>query len=120
MVHHGYERSPGYHTSSCEAAFRFAPLEVSCEGLQWLVVVKENSQYRDKQRLARKAAWQIIYQGEFPKLTTIEPENPGWALAVEQQAGRLEEKIESRGRQIERLARQLKEWKPTAWPRLSR
>ena len=89
-----YERRPRYHTSSCEAAFRFAPLEVSCEGLQWLVVVKENSQYRDKQDLARKATWPIIYQGDVPKITTIEPRNPGWALAVEQQARRLKEKIE--------------------------
>ena len=59
MVHHGYERQTGYHTSSCEAALRFKPLEVSREGLQWLLVVTENSQYRDKKRLGDKAGWPL-------------------------------------------------------------
>jgi Resolvase, N terminal domain len=77
MVHHGYERHTGYHTSSCEAAFRFKPLEVSGEGLQWLLVVAENSQYRDKKRLGNKAGWPLIYEGEVPKVTMIARGDPG-------------------------------------------
>jgi hypothetical protein len=99
-----------------EAAFRFKPLEVSREGLQWLLVVTENTQFRDKKRLGDKAGWPLIYEGEVPKVTMIARGDPGWELAVEREARRLEEKIKSRGREIERLARQLKEWRPTPWP----
>lgn len=53
MAHHGYQRpGDGYQTSSCEGV-RFPPLEVSVEGLEWLVDTTKDKIAKDREIAAK-------------------------------------------------------------------
>jgi hypothetical protein len=54
MAHHGYQRpGDGYQSASC-AGVRFPPLEVSTEGLEWLVWTTSERLGVDRERLYRR------------------------------------------------------------------
>lgn len=82
MAHHGYERpGDGYQTSSCSGV-RFKPLEVSTEGLEWLIwsvseklgALRERFERRDE---LTRLSFTVREKGRVvPK--TVEKGEPDW------------------------------------------
>jgi hypothetical protein len=117
MAHHGYERPGfGWQTASCAAARSFRPLEVSSEGLAWLLGLKRATQEQAQKHLAERPSWDSVVHGYPPKIRTIRRDEPGWAVAEQTTAGRLESDIRFRGKEIARLAEMLDAWTPKPWP----
>lgn len=118
MAHHGYERpGDGHQTASCAAAHRFKPLEVSSEGLAWLIGVEKDRQEAEWRRLSNKDAWTSLWVERARKLVEITPADPSWPRIFAYETRRLTSSIEFRAHQIEGLESRLADWKPQPWPR---
>lgn len=117
MAHHGYTRpGQGWQTASCPGV-RFKPLEVSSEGLEWLIttlrdrlkMVQESYRHRDKRDslFVRKAG-----TGRKIEFETITRESPSWARHFEALVAELKAEIRSLKGQLPMLERKLAAWKP--------
>jgi len=117
MAHHGYKRpQPGWQTSSCPG-IRFKPLEVSSEGLEWLIdtLRKELAGYvssYDRQdtypeyllaKRERKGPAEKIYR-----------DDPLWPAIFKRHVAQLESWIERLKREIPNLEKKLAAWKQEA------
>lgn len=113
MVHHGYERpGSGQQTDSCWG-IRYAPLEVSTEGLEWLIGFHENKLKEDKlqlKNLPNATKLSILVRNPRLKLETFTPEDKGWRRAYETTKGDLEGDIRNRQYNLRIYRRHLKEW----------
>jgi hypothetical protein len=116
MAHHGYRR-PGHgsQTASCHG-IRFPPLEVSSEGLQWLIgilhtrVTELTAAYSQRGRLDRL----VVIQRR--KSVTIPKDSPDWAREFELYISELEAETVSLQRELAGLERRLREWHPELPP----
>ncbi|MCE6959217.1 hypothetical protein LAZ40_09150 [Cereibacter sphaeroides] len=115
MAHHGYER-PGYgtQTSSC-AGIRFKPLEVSLEGLEWLIWSVSEEIGKIRERLARKDEMTVIhYDGHergrlVPK--RIERHEEGWDRVFRAWTRSTEAALGNTERHLADLETRLEDWR---------
>lgn len=115
MAHHGYQRPfEGYQTRSCDGT-RFPPLEVSTEGLEWLIWHMEEHRDQVQDRLDRKEELTKIFysvreRGQVVN-KSIEKGDPDWERRLRswEVAGR-EELRQTQGA-LERLGKALEEWR---------
>ena len=114
MAHHGYERpGDGWQTASC-AGIRFKPLEVSSEGLEWLIstlqsnldVLKETYQHRDDKTSL------IKLDRRTKQMVEITRDQPQWKREFEHYVGTLRYKIDGLEQKLPELEKRLQEWKP--------
>lgn len=115
MAHHGYERPDhGRQTASCPG-IRFKPLEVSSEGLEWMIA------YRRKQLDALKR--DIANQDAVPKFLMarragtdisekIDRDSPLWEKAFSRHLAEIRSEIGSIERILPILEAKLAAWKP--------
>lgn len=113
MAHHGYERpGHGWQTASCPG-IRFKPLEVSSDGLAWLVSTLQSrletvqSAYKNRNSLDS-----LLVQVSRDKHEMITKESPLWQQNFRRHVAELESEIQSLTRQVPRLEEMLRNWKP--------
>jgi len=82
MAHHGYQRPfEGYQTQSCDGT-RFPPLEVSTEGLEWLIWKTEEHRDELQDRIDRKDSltkltFSVREKGQVVR-KSVEKGDPDW------------------------------------------
>jgi hypothetical protein len=115
MAHHGYERpGDGVQSPSC-AGVRFPPLEVSTEGLEWLVWSTSEKLGADRERLERRDEMNsITYQAHdkgrlVPK--TITRGEEGWDRVLRAWTRMMEHAIQSGERRLDHLEGELETWR---------
>ena len=117
MALHGYKcPASGWQTASC-AGVRFEPLEVSSDGLAWLLG-------KLREQLAISAAMHANRESEPDHLLAkrthkgsserIMHGDPLWPRAYAAFVGKLEQDIRVLGREIPELEKRLAEWQPEA------
>ncbi len=115
MAHHGYKRpNSGWQTASC-AGVRFKPLEVSSEGLVWLIGVLRDRLGTLEQSYSRRdrmASLTVRKSGRKSEMETITPESPRWADQFNAFVVNLESEIRSLQRELPALDAKLAKWKP--------
>jgi hypothetical protein len=112
MAHHGYER-PGFgsQTASCQG-IRFKPLEVSSEGLAWLVACLEATLAGLEKSYATRDEKDSLLVRVGQSYESITKESPKWAREFRFYVSHLEGEIGSLHRELPRLQKMLREWKP--------
>lgn len=118
MAHHGYKRPrQGWQTASCPGV-RFRPLEVSKDGLQWLVGVEQAQLAKLKQALEEKDTkpeFLVVRKSHRIGADThrVERGDPQWAPLFERHIAELESEIKQLERQLPELEAMLAKWAPT-------
>lgn len=114
MAHHGYKRPhEGWQTASCPG-IRFKPLEVSSEGLQWLIgalrarlaeceVAYSNRDSKDSLR--------VRTGGTNSKMEIITPDSPHWASHFRAFVSNLQAEINHLHHTVPELDTKLANWK---------
>lgn len=115
MAHHGYERpGDGYQSASC-AGVRFPPLEVSTEGLEWLVWSTSEKLGADRERLDRRDEMNTItYEAhEKGRLVprTIRQGEEGWDRVLRAWTRMMEHAVQTGERQLDHLEKELETWR---------
>jgi hypothetical protein len=116
MAHHGYERPGiGFQTASCPGV-RFKPLEVSSEGLEWLIgSLRRNLAHAQESHLKRDALQTLharrSIRGPVEQITR---EDSLWPRVFADHVRRLENEINLLQQEIPVLAERLAKWKPEA------
>lgn len=112
MAHHGYRRpGTGWQTASCPGV-RFKPLEMSSEGLEWLISILRSqletarAAYRDR---ANKTCLPVLKMHKLVEVTTGSPE---WAREFRQFVAALEYEIGGLERELPMLDTRLRDWSP--------
>lgn len=115
MAHHGYERpGTGYQTDSC-AGIRFKPLEVSSEGLAWLV--ETTQQHLDQLRKTyegRESIRSLVRIDRRNQRVEVTPDMPEWRREFASWVATTERDIRWLESDLERLEPMLRDWKPNA------
>lgn len=117
MAHHGYQRpGAGWQTASCPGV-RFRPLEVSSDGLKWLVG-ELNSMLGALERAyeARASKTTLNVRDVGNHIIEISKESPRWAREYRFYVVELESQIGSLKRELPELEKRLREWKPEVSP----
>lgn len=115
MAHHGYER-PGYgwQTASCPG-IRFKPLEMSNEGLLWVISANENELVSLKRAYEARDTISSLPVQKGRSISTITPDDASWTRQLRYHVA----KLESDMRHIEGTLRMLNErlaaWKPETY-----
>lgn len=115
MAHHGYQR-PGYgvQTSSC-AGTRFPPLEVSVEGLEWLVENTTRRLDETRAQLDRAAGMDRLHLPVMDRGRMIRKEflreDPDWAKALSNWTRMTAAWIGSESRHLDDLNGKLDHWR---------
>lgn len=112
MAHHGYERpGTGWQTASCPGV-RFKPLEVSSEGLEWLISALrsklESARASHKDR-ANKTSLSVL---KMRKLVEVTKGSPEWAREFKRFVAELEFEISGLERELPILDARLRDWSP--------
>ena len=115
MAHHGYERpGGGYQSASC-AGVRFPPLEVSTEGLEWLVWSTSEKLGADRERLGRRDEMNtIIYEAhENGRLVprTIRQGEERWDKVLRAWTRMMEHAVQTGERQLDHFEKELETWR---------
>jgi len=115
MAHHGYERpGDGAQSPSC-AGVRFPPLEVSTEGLEWLVWSTSEKLGADRERLDRRDEMNTItYEAhERGRLVprTIRQGEEGWDRVLRAWTRMMEHTIQTGERQLTHFEAELETWR---------
>lgn len=115
MAHHGYQRpGMGWQTPSCPG-IRFRPLEVSNEGLVWLIKATENRLADLRQSLdATDTITSLPYRLTSQKTIQIDPTDTRWSRALMIYKSNLENDIRFIDGDLASLRKRLAEWKPEA------
>jgi hypothetical protein len=115
MAHHGYERpGDGAQSPSC-AGVRFPPLEVSTEGLEWLIWSTSEKLGADRERLDRRDEMNTItYQAHdkgrlVPK--TITRGEEGWDRVLRAWTRMMEHTVQTGERQLTHFETELETWR---------
>lgn len=113
IAHHGYRRTEqGWQTASCPGV-RFKPLEVSSEGLEWLMATLRERRMQLAEAYANRAT-----QPEFltakrkdngPEVITRD--DPFWQHVFARHVAELEGEIKALNREIQVLEDMLANWK---------
>jgi hypothetical protein len=115
MAHHGYKRpGDGAQSPSC-AGIRFPPLEVSTEGLEWLVWSTSERLWADRERLSRRDEMSTItYEAhEKGKLVPrkISKGEEGWDKVLRAWTRMMEHAVQSGERLLDHLEGELETWR---------
>lgn len=115
MAHHGYQRpGEGWQTASCPG-IRFKPLEVSSEGLEWLIATLRkrladlkdahaNQATRPEYLMAKRT-----YNGKAEKITR---DDPLWKRVFARHIAEVESEMGGLERELPTLDKMLADWKP--------
>lgn len=111
MAHHGYKRpGPGRQTSSCDG-IRFPPLEVSCEGLEWLIGSTSAQLEQQKAAYLHRHERTEITLLRKRKLVPITPEHPDWQRELGYLIETMEREIKALIAMLASLQAALATWK---------
>lgn len=114
MARHGYRR-PGYgwQTASCPGV-RFKPLEVSNEGLVWLIgTVRSRLNGLEKTFNEKDSRDSLpVMKGRPPVEMTIEKGSPEWPKVFRAFVSNLENEIRWTRDDLEQLEKRLADWRP--------
>lgn len=115
MAHHGYQRpGQGWQTASCPG-IRFKPLEVSSEGLEWLIATLRERLGKLKNAIANQATQpefllaKRTYSGKHEKITR---DDPLWSRVFARHLAEIESEMGSLERELPMLDKKLADWKP--------
>lgn len=114
MAHHGYQRpGDGYQTASCPG-IRFRPLEVSDEGLRYIITVCEDQLSRATTALGDSDTITSLTLPDRPgqPLKKITDQDAGWANALRSYKLGLESKIRNTEAALGSLRQRLAAWEP--------
>jgi hypothetical protein len=112
MVHHGYERpGSGWQTASCPGV-RFQPLEVSSEGLEWLIGTVTEDLRRTKATYDERGMLTVVPVTVRGKKTTVTKDHPEWKRAFAAYENDLVYAIRGLERELPPLLTLLRDWKP--------
>ena len=123
MAHHGYQRPQlGFQTASCPGV-RFRPLEVSSEGLVWLINYLRGESEKSREQLADRDSWSAITRlARAPAggrsrthLITTRRDDPKWPAEFQRRVDTLTSEIKATEAHIAELEPVLAAWKPSAW-----
>lgn len=112
MAHHGYKR-PGFgsQTSSCPG-IRFKPLEVSNEGLVWLIGTYREDLANCKAALAGRDQLDMLMVRRGLGVAKVTPDMPEWKQELRFWSARIEWDIQGLTDSLPRLEKILADWKP--------
>ena len=117
MAHHGYTRPEiGFQTASC-AGIRFKPLEVSSEGLQWLIGELRKRLELRKRAYAERATqpeFLMARQGHNGAAIKVMRGDAHWPQVFTQHVVELRAEIAAIERELPTLDKMLADWKPEA------
>ncbi len=117
MAHHGYTRPEiGFQTASCEG-IRFKPLEVSSEGLQWLIGALRKRLESRKLAYAERATqpeFLMARQGRNGAAIKVMRGDAQWPQVFTQHVVELRAEIAAIERELPTLDKTLADWKPEA------
>ena len=117
MAHHGYTRPDmGWQTASCQG-IRFKPLEVSSEGLQWLIAALRERLEARKQAYAKRAThpeFLMTREGRNSAAVKIMRADPLWPQLFARHVAELRSEIAAIEHDLPRLDKMLADWKPEA------
>lgn len=115
MAHHGYTRPGiGWQTTSCEGT-RFEPLEVSSEGLQWLIAALRERLEARKLAYAKRAThpeFLMTRQGRDGAAVKVMRDDPLWSQLFARHVGELRSEIAAIERELPVLDKMIVDWKP--------
>lgn len=113
MAHHGYQRpGHGWQTASCPG-IRFKPLEVSSEGLVWLVGATENRLADLRRDLdAADTCTALPYRVTSRQIVQIDPTDARWPRTMAIYKANLESDIRFVDTDLAHLRKRLEEWRP--------
>lgn len=112
MAHHGYERpGHGWQTASC-AGIRFKPLEVSNEGLVWLISVYQERLSTNQAAWKRRDQMAKILVPRRTGVLEVTRDMPEWDGEFRIWCAQTESEIRSLQSDLKRLNKVLAEWKP--------
>lgn len=115
MAHHGYQRpGQGWQTASCPG-IRFKPLEVSNEGLVWLIGALRERQAALSDALANRATHPEYLMGKRKygaPLEKITRDDPLWPRLFARHIAELESEIAALKHELPTLDKKLADWKP--------
>lgn len=121
MALHGYRR-PGHgtQTASCQGT-RFRPLEVSDEGLRWLIGAYEKERIHALDQLARlDKGWRpdrlLVKRERGLGVEWIEPTDARWDREIRLMRAEAESTASSADRVLPGLRKKLAEWKKVGLP----
>lgn len=111
MAHHGYRRpGPGRQTASCPGV-RFAPLEDSLEGLEWLIGQTRRSLAAAQKAYDGRDALSSIPVVERGKLRDVTKSDPDWRLVLDRHVHELERDLRWLTADLNTLVVQLDIWR---------
>lgn len=117
MAHHGYTRpDSGWQTASCHG-IRFKPLEVSSEGLQWLIAELRERLEARKLAYAKRGThpeFLMTRQGRNGEVMKVLRGDPLWQQLFARHVGELKSEIAAIERELPVLDKMLADWKPEA------
>src|SRR3990167_3204690 len=117
MAHHGYTRPEiGFQTASCEGV-RFKPLEVSSEGLQWLIGALRKRLESRKLAYAERATqpeFLMARQGHTGAAIKVMRGDAQWPQVFTRHVVELRAEIAAIERELPTLDKMLADWKPEA------
>lgn len=121
MAHHGYQRPfEGYQTRSCDGT-RFPPLEVSTEGLEWLIWHMEEHRDQVQDRLDRKESltkltYSLREKGQVVR-KEVEKGHPDWDRRFRSWEAAAQEELRQTHATLDQLGKTLEEWRARTPPR---
>ncbi len=114
MAHHGYKRpGTGWQTSSCPG-IRFKPLEVSTEGLVWIIGVVRDRLENFRKSYDGRNEWEEISYINKNKFITVVKGSAQWEKIYRNHIASLETDIEMSQWELKHLEERLENWKPEA------
>lgn len=112
MAHHGYQRpGGGWQTASCPG-IRFKPLEVSNEGLVWVIGNYREELVSTKATFARRDHLDVLLVRRGVGVVKITPDMPTWNQELRIWCANIESEIRSLESALQRFEKVLAEWKP--------
>ena len=115
MAHHGYTRPEiGFQTASC-AGIRFKPLEVSSEGLQWLIGALRKRLESRKLAYAERAThpeFLMMRRGRNDAAVKVLRGDPQWPQLFARHVNELRAEMAAIERELPTLDKMLADWKP--------
>lgn len=115
MAHHGYQRpGHGFQTASC-AGVRFKPLEVSSEGLQWLISTLHSRLAGLRLAMANQATepeFLMVKSRARDKVEVIRRTDASWKKAFARHIAEVESEIPQLEHELPILERKLADWAP--------
>lgn len=112
MAHHGYKRpGHGWQTGSCPG-IRFKPLEVSNEGLVWLIESYREELASCETALANQDQLHMLMVRRGVGVAKITPDMPEWEQELRIWRAQIESQIRGLKGSLTYCAKVLAEWKP--------